>query len=135
MWTNNINEDIENVIDDIYFEPEIREPYTRRNEKQYDEDINYNENVNHLHHPLNSNDIVELEDWLHDIVRISPSELKRNQRNFYANNVNNLDSGLLKPPNFNNKINKSIKVNKNINDYINSSVKNVVIIYIIVYRR
>jgi hypothetical protein len=115
------------IIDDIYFEPEVSEPYTRRSEKQYDEDINYNENDNRLLHSPKPNDLVEIEDSLYDEVRLYPIEFERNQRNFYANNVNNLDNGLLKPPNFNNQINKSINVNKSINDYINSSVRNVFI--------
>jgi hypothetical protein len=124
----NIN--VNDVLDkDIFFEPEVSEPYTRRSEKQYDEDIDYNENENdnRLLHSPSPNDLIEIEDSLHDIVRISSSELIKNQRNFYANNINNLNNGLLKPPNFNDQINKSIEVNKNINDYINSTVKNIFI--------
>jgi hypothetical protein len=112
---NNLNEDINNIIDDIYFEPEVSEPYTKRSEKQYDEDDN------RLRHSSNPNDLIELEDSLHDIVRISPSEFVRNQRNFYANNVNNLDNGLLKPPNFNKNINNNLLKPPNHNFRVNNN--------------
>jgi hypothetical protein len=118
------NLNVNDVLDkDIFFEPHVSEPYKRGDEKQYDEDINYNENDNGLLHPPSPNDLIEIQDSLHDIVRISPSEFIKNKRIFYANNVNNLDNDLLKPPNFNDQINKSIDVSKNINDYIKSTIK------------
>jgi hypothetical protein len=89
FFNKNLNDGIDNVIDDIYFEPEVSKPYTRRSEKQYDEYINYNENDNRLLHPPINN--VE-----NDRYSLAPR---------LTSTHNNINNNLLKPPKLNFKVN------------------------------